>query len=512
MKKYLTLILLISLFYSSNAQENLPTCKASVDSLKKHLYYLASDKLEGRQTGTKGQREAAEYIDKHFKDWGLKPIEEDGKKTFYQSFSIIRFPIRCINETNIRLRIEGALKGIKFPSDDFIILSRNGFGNTTIIPYLGDSAKHPSNSNHAPVIFCNTIDQGLAIVGRRSKKQNSKYTFLVLPTNVLKEFSKDRFQVFASTIILPKHKKETELNTAFNGSYYFNTVLPFLKSHPDQNIILIDKPFYKKIFKSNISEKTSVSARITIGKQIEMTGFYLPDSAKRTSTENVVGIIEGTSKRDEAIIVCAHYDHLGIRAQNKTNANSKPDSIFNGADDNASGTSAVLEIARLLTLAKERGLQPKRTIIVAAFTAEEIGLIGSRHMVKNPIFPMNKIKMVVNLDMVGRTDKSHTDTSMYVYPLLVGSKDSTITHSFNQNAILANIGINSKMSDFDQSLCANGSDHASFVKKGIPAIMVTTGMHSDYHKPTDEANKINFPRLARITNFTFYTVWKLANQ
>lgn len=511
MRKWIPLLILAALAYNSSAQEQVPPVVASMDSIKKSLYFLASDKLEGRETGKRGQKEAAEYISSNFRRWGLKPIQEKSDKAYYQEFCFVNFPLRYINETHIELRIEGIKKELKFPSDDFIILSGKGFGNTSIIPYAGNEEKAANTTNHAPVIFCKTIDEGLAIVDKRSKVQQNKYTMLVLPTNVMKKFSEDRFQVSVSTAIFSTSETPVLPEGLYGDSYYINKVLPFLKSHPDQNIILVDRPFLKKIFTAPLTEKVAQSANRTIGKKITMKSIYLPDTARLTKSENVVGIIEGTSKKNEAIVVCAHYDHLGIRPRKKTEANSKPDSLFNGADDNASGTSAVLEIARLLTQAKEKGYKPQRTIIIVAFSAEEKGLVGSRHMVKHPIHPLNETKMIVNLDMVGRTDERNSDSNMYVYPITLGT-DSAITAILDQSSKKAGIDIYQEISPREKTMWTYGSDHNFFVKKGIPAISLTTGMHPDYHTPADEVDKINFRQLTHIANFAFYTIWQLANR
>ncbi len=512
MKKIITLTLLVSIAYCSAAQETLPAFRASADSLKKHLSFLASDSLKGRKTGTEGQKMAAAYIAQLFSKWGLMPIGKEGGNAYYQPFVSVKVPIRCFNTTDIGLQIKGGPKSLRFPSDDFIILSRRGFGNTSITPYTGSHHPGSRSTNYAAVAFAQSLDEVLAMAGRAGRMDTSRYLFFVLPDSSLKKFSYDRFQFSLSNYYTDELETETTSPTDVGANYYYAKVLPFLQKHPNLNIILINRPFLSKLFGRSIPEGKLRTGSSSAGRELVMKGFYLPDSLVQTRSENVVGIIEGTSKKEEAVILCAHYDHLGIKPPKVARAGSKPDTIFNGADDNASGTSAILEVARLLAQAKKEGRAPRRTVIIVAFTAEEMGLIGSRYMVRHPIFPLNQTKLVVNLDMVGRTCKSHSDTSMYVYSLVLGKPAASVSPLLHQSGSMAGIDIDSPISAKEKERWTYGSDHYFFVKKGVPAVVLTTGEHPDYHTPADEASKICYPRLTRISSFAFHTVWMLANE
>lgn len=508
MKKYLTLLLLLYLAYQGSAQEGAPTANASAKNLKKHLCYLASDALNGRKAGSEGQKKAAAYIAQRYKTYGLTPIGKGSASPYLQHFSMYKAA------TEGHFEVAATIKSTStkvYMLNDIMVLSAKGFGDTEVTPYMGPTDAASGKSGYVPVVEAQSFDEGIAKIEEACKGKVAGTFMLLLPSKYLFELRKSRFALSTLLFQSTSESGDTIFISPFGKSFpakgneYYSRILPYLAEHPALNILLTYEIFLKKIFKDKTAKE-----ELRLGETIAFKGSTPPDKLTTISTENVVGIIEGTNKKDEAVILCAHYDHVDIRSSfGKRMSN---DTIFNGADDNASGTVAVMEVARLLAKAKKDGCPPRRTVVVAAFTAEEMGLIGSSYMAENPIIPLSKTKLVVNIDMVGRTNESHTDTSMYVYPLVLGSADSTITHTLNQNAKLAGIDINSSLANGDRMTMTHGSDHASFVKKGIPAISLTTGKHPDYHKPTDEADKISYPRLTRITNFAFYTVWKLANE
>lgn len=514
MKKLICSILLISSAYCSTAQDFLQSFKASSDSLKRHVYLLASDSLQGRKAGSNGQKMAASYIATRFKSLGLSTINPNTQTPYYQTFNLYNAPIGSQNAT---ITIKGSSTRLN-PFADVMFLSGCKLTDTQITPYFGRRDRTDSSAYFAPVITAESVDDGLAKIVELGGEEVKGSFFVVVPTAKYVDFANKRF-----AFMMPLMQSTNDAgDTAFYGMYsrpilakentYYTKVIPFLKEHPNVSIMLCDAQLLKKMFDKEVMEGYPQATKDAVGKYLEIKGTCLADAMRKMSTENVVGIFEGTSKKDEAIIVCAHYDHIGINTIMGRGEVDKADSINNGADDNASGTAAVLEIARLLTLAKSQGHAPSRTIIVTTFTAEELGLYGSTYMCSHPVFPLGKTVAVVNLDMVGRTNETHTDSEMYAYALTLGKSTSTLTKPLRQSAKLADIDITSPISDRELNLWTSGSDHANFVKRGIPSIVVTTGEHADYHTPADEADRINYPRLTRIATFAFYTVWKLANQ
>ena len=224
----------------------------------------------------------------------------------------------------------------------------------------------------------------------------------------------------------------------------------------------------------------------------------LPDS------ENIWAYIEGSEKPDEIIVISAHYDHVGI----------KDGEIYNGADDDGSGTVALLEIAQAFEIAKKEGHGPKRSILFLHMTGEEHGLLGSSYYSEHPLFPIAKTITDINIDMIGRHDEFHNDSSNYVY--LIGS-DYLSTDLFNiceaANKNYVNLSLDYKFNDrADPNRFYYRSDHYNFAKNGIPSVFLFSGVHADYHKPTDEVDKIEFEALKKRTQLAFSIAWELANR
>jgi hypothetical protein len=221
-------------------------------------------------------------------------------------------------------------------------------------------------------------------------------------------------------------------------------------------------------------------------------------------SENIWAFIEGTEKPEEIVVVSAHYDHIGI----------KGGEIYNGADDDGSGTVAIMEIAAAFQKAKNEGHGPKRSILILHFTGEEHGLHGSRFYAENPIFPLANTVADVNIDMIGRRDKLHPDTNNYVY--LIGSDYLSsdlynICEEVNQknNFLTLDYKYNDKK---DPNRFYYRSDHYNFAKNGIPVVFFFNGMHEDYHKHTDEVTKIEFDALTVRTKLAFAVAWEIANR
>ena len=219
--------------------------------------------------------------------------------------------------------------------------------------------------------------------------------------------------------------------------------------------------------------------------------------------ENVLGYIEGTDLKEELIIITAHYDHLG-----------KQDTlIYNGADDNGSGTVAALEIAEAFMIAKKNGKGPRRSVLIMPVSGEEKGLLGSKYYTKKPIFPLEKTIANLNIDMIGRVDDKH-DNGDYIY--LIGSNRlSNDLHDISEQINKEYVGI-----DLDYTFNAEDdpnryyyrSDHYNFAKNNIPVIFYFNGVHEDYHKTTDTIEKLDLEKIQKITRLVFLTAWELANR
>jgi len=228
---------------------------------------------------------------------------------------------------------------------------------------------------------------------------------------------------------------------------------------------------------------------------------FLPKGIK--TTQNIIAYIKGSEKPDEVLIISGHSDHEGFT---KTE-------IYNGADDNGSGTSAIMEIAQAFKLAEKNGISPKRSIAFLHLTAEEIGLVGSTYYTKHPVFDLDNTIANLNIDMIGRIDEKHQDNPNYIY-IIGADRLSKELHfiSTAANRHFTNLDLDyTYNAEDDRNRYYYRSDHYNFARKGIPVIFYFNGEHKDYHKPTDTAEKINYKLLETRTKLIFSTAWYLAN-
>lgn len=242
-------------------------------------------------------------------------------------------------------------------------------------------------------------------------------------------------------------------------------------------------------------------------------GYYQPISAAYLNakhnenlgdSENIWAFIEGSEHPEEIVVVSAHYDHVGV----------KNGEVYNGADDDGSGTVALVEIAKAFQKAKDEGHGPKRSILILHVTGEEHGLHGSRYYAENPLFPIKNTVADVNIDMIGRRDDRHKDSNNYVY--VIGS-DYLSTDLYNvceeMNKKYINMNLDYKFNDRnDPNRFYYRSDHYNFAKNGIPSVFLFNGVHADYHKATDEVSKIEFDALTKRTQLAFSIAWEIANR
>jgi Zn-dependent M28 family amino/carboxypeptidase len=243
------------------------------------------------------------------------------------------------------------------------------------------------------------------------------------------------------------------------------------------------------------------------------SSFYQPIpasylNAKRddglSDSENIWAFIEGSEKPQEVVVVSAHYDHVGV----------KNGDVYNGADDDGSGTVALLEIAEAFEIAKKEGHGPKRSILFLHVTGEEHGLHGSRYYSENPIFPLANTITDINIDMIGRRDTFHPDSNNYVY--LIGA--DRLSSDLNNICLAANdkytqMNLDFKYNDpMDPNHFYERSDHYNFAKNGVPSVFLFNGVHADYHQKSDTPDKIEYDALAKRAQLAFTIAWELANR
>ena len=470
----------------------------TVEKLKEHILLLASDSLEGREVGQPGETMAADYMSNYFKEIGIPPYKDS---TYYQHIPLEKRNLEAAS-------IEINTTKYKFKTDFY---TYPNFGQTKIesesILFLGYGIDSKNYSDY------NTSVEGRVIMIFNGEPKDKKGNYLVSKGKEKSPESSWRFK-------LNKAKEKGALAVLFvTDNYKLNYEKAEHKiEHPGVNLTKKEEPipfFYislnmannilgknktlkikNKIKNQNKSFNKLVNKKILITTKNKDTFF---------SGKNVLGFIEGSDPelKNEIIVITAHYDHIGII----------DGLIHNGADDNATGTAAVLEIAAAFQRAKKMGYNFKRSILCFPNSAEEKGLLGSYYYVENPEFPLANTVACLNIDMIGRMDEFHPNDSNYVY--LIGSdKLSTDLHDISEKA-------NEKYTNMDLDYTFNDpndpnrfyyrSDHYNFAKKGIPSIFYFSGVHEDYHKHTDTVEKVVYEKVEKTAKLIFYTAWELSN-
>ena len=463
------------------------------DDLRSMLYEYSSDKYMGREAGTEGEKLAVDFIKKKYKV--LKISSAKGNGDYYQ-----QVPLIVENSRFSEIKINN--KVFKYYNDFIAKTAING--SKSIISdsyaYVGYGIQENNYDDYSNIDVKNKI-----IVASAGEPINKKGEYII---------TKSRNNSIWSSSEL---EHDLKLNLAINKGA--------------SGFILIDDSYFKRYSnyykrmesKGETNVKLNVPAKkflnIIVGDKIgnilkkENNGVYqkkIKLSYKNTSntftSNNVIAMIKGSEFPDEYIIISAHLDHIG----------KHDGKIFNGADDDGSGTIAILEIAEAFKEAEIDGYGPKRSIVFLHVTAEEKGLLGSKYYTDfNPIVPLKNTLANLNIDMIGRTDPNRNyGNRNYIY--LIGSdKLSTELHLISEfvNKKYTNIELDYTYNDEnDPNRFYYRSDHFNFVKNNIPAIFYFNGTHEDYHKATDTADKIEYDLLENRTRLIFHTAWELANR
>ncbi len=468
--------------------------------LKTHLYVLASDSLEGRETGMLGQKKAARYMKKHFQALGIPPIN-NLKQGYYQEF-----PLEAQKAGNSFLNV-GSDTIYDFFEDFFYFRGfENGVYSADDVLFLGYGIESEFYNDYKDVDVFDKIIVILKGAPKSLLKENKKQADFWTKhwrTKVQKAKEKgvkaviildDHYKVDAKALDHYINKDYVRLKTDSNASKY---APHFHVSKAVQNSLFNNSPYpFKKAKKK--TQKTPFSFTIKTSVEIAVNR-----KKKDLSSENVLGYIEGTDKKEELVVLTAHYDHLG----------KKDGKIYYGADDDASGTAALLEIAESFKKAKQDGKGPRRSVLIMPVSGEEKGLLGSKYYTDFPVFDLKNTVANLNIDMIGRIDTNHTNGN-YVY--LIGSdKLSSELHNISEkaNTDYTKIDLDYRYNvENEPNRFYYRSDHYNFAKNNIPVIFYFNGVHADYHKHTDTKEKIDFQKMENITRLIFYTAWELVNR
>lgn len=475
--------------------------------LRDHMKVLASDSLEGRETGQKGIQLAADYISKNIRNLGLyAPNAQQGYlhpvaftyskwldtdmyisgKRYRLMWDYLAMPENNENKEIIK-DSEVLFLGYGIDSPEYSDYKKADVKDKIIMINKGEPWNKDGNSCISGTKDTSAWSRDLKMKLKVAKEKGVKLV-LIIEDDIKKLVEDNRSKLLSANLQLG-NLKDKPLTTA--------------------NHVFISSTIAKDIIGKN--EKKIIKARKKIAKgkpsNVKLETDFIINMAKEVKVlegNNIIGYIEGKTKKDEYIIVSAHYDHLGKRG----------DEIFNGADDNASGTSTLLELARACQGAVLEGNRPERSIVFVWFCGEEKGLLGSEYYSENPVFPLASTVADINVDMIGRVDEKYKDNPDYIY--VIGSdRLSTDLHKINEAAnqkytqLILDYTYNDEK---DPNKFYYRSDHYNFAKKGIPSIFYFSGTHEDYHRTTDDIEKINFDKMAGIGRLIFHTLWELANR
>jgi peptidase M28-like protein/PDZ domain-containing protein/PA domain-containing protein len=454
-----------------------------------HIEYLASDELEGRGTGTLANDVAAEYIKREFERYGLKPAGD--KWTYFQSFPVVT--------------------GVELGSDNLLTLTRDGAKSTWVAGKNYTPFTFSASGTASSEIVC----VGYGITSRKLKHEDYKnidvkgkiaLAFAGHPDEDNPHSGYFSVSSIRSKALFAREAGASALllvNAEKSGLY----PLKFDNSSSNAGIVVVNITNQVADAMLAAVSKTTTTLLETLNEEgSAFKSFVLENSTCevssdvqmiRNSSMNVVGEIEGSdpSSKKRYIVFGGHYDHLGW-GQDGSLYKGKEPMIHNGADDNASGTAGVLEIAQYFSVNK-----PKHSMLFMAYSGEEMGLLGSGYWVKNPTVPLENITAMINMDMIGRLNDSTRKLNAQ------GVGTSPLWESILEDL--------NKEHKFQLGKIADGagaSDQSSFYNKDIPVLFFYSGLHSDYHRPSDDFQKINVAGVKQILDFITDAAKRMDNE
>ena len=478
------------------------------ETAKTHLNILASDEFEGRGTGEPGGEKAAAYLADEFRKMGLTgPV--DG--SYYQPVQLTRRVSSGILQIN----------GQKFTNgNDFYMVANSpemtiSDNEIVFIGYgISDAAYDDLKALDIAGKVVLLINEGEP----RDTRGNSVITGTSTPSEWATSRTKRLQHIIAQNpkLVLAVSSEVKEMLSRNGGRLAAPRVS--LRENQEQPVspavavANIDTEIANALLRQANTDLDALISKISRRKRSQSTVIRLADFSATFGTvsepftaNNVLGYLEGSDLKEELVIISAHYDHEGIQ----------DGVIYYGADDNASGTTGVLEIARAFTQAKAEGNGPRRSILFMGFTGEEKGLLGSNYYSQHPVFPLENTVVDINTDMIGRIDDKHIDGNHNYIHVIGADKLSSELHAINEkaNATYTQLELDYMYNDpQDPMRIYYRSDHYNFAKYGIPVIFYFNGLHPDYHQPSDTADKINFELLTKRAKLAFHTAWEVANR
>ena len=482
------------------------------ENLRRDLSVLASDEYEGRETGTKGQKMAAAYISQQFAADSLQaPVTSNPSAPYLQTFSLERSAWQPGGTLTVGGKTYAWLK-------DFYAFGRSPFGQATQVQpvFVGYGIEQGDYSDY----------QGRDVKGKDlimllGEPHDAAGKSVLSPDGSPTKWAVD-FRAKAA-LAAQKGARSVFFVTQEPADKFEKITARLAPRIMQPTIAFADQPggrapaFFVspdlglKLLRTSAAAvqqyaAATGAAKKPVASKFKPVKFSLsaPQTSTAVTTDNVLGFLPGTDLKAEILVVSAHYDHLGIIGGE----------VYNGADDDGSGTVGMLSIARAFAKAARSGHAPRRSILFLANTGEEKGLLGSEYYTDHPVFPLASTVTDLNIDMIGRTDAAHEGKPDYVY--VIGSdKLSSQLHTALQeaNRTHGNLDLDFRFNDpQDPNRFYYRSDHYNFAKKGIPVAFFFNGVHADYHQASDEISKIEFDKLEARARLVFYLAWDLANR
>ncbi|WP_297337223.1 M28 family peptidase [Algoriphagus sp.] len=450
----------------------------TAEDLEEHLTFLASDEMKGRDTGSPEGLIAANYLADFYKELGLTgPV--DG--SYFQ-----QVPLVSSKFEEVSLQI-GRNKLVQ--NEDFVFTGDGDMKKKakTDLVFLG----LVNDENLAKVDVTDKL-VGIWAVGERSN-------------NLLNAV----MDAGAAGVVIVSMEGQANFDRIANR---YKTLsgrgrVGFDSPTSQRPIFMVSSDKMGELFGTSVEELKEAAKSNPESIQPQKATYQVVKSKTELEAYNVLGYLEGTDKKDEVLVISSHYDHVGV---------SSTGEVFNGADDDGSGTVSVMEIAEAFATAAKEGNRPRRSILFLNVTGEEKGLLGSQHYSENPIFPIANTVNNINIDMVGRIDYEYQEAENKDYVYVIGSEMlSTDLKKINE---YNNITYTDLILDYrydaedDPNRFYYRSDHYNFAKFNIPVIFFFNGVHDDYHQVTDTVDKIEFPLMTKRAHLIFHTAWDLANR
>ncbi len=490
----LCVLLVTSVIAQADSLEQRYAASITREDLREHLELLAGDSLEGRETGAIGQRRAARYIMEQFRAFGIPPVPDAERHGLLADGYQQQFPLVLSRLGGISMKVGGKQYGFLKDFCYFTEALHAGLDAGEVMVLTPRSLGGVRLGGASPVVLlldANGSDQRLLTEQAMETLEGTQARVLL----VVDDSAAWMMRKFGPYLAHGRMQLAKEPAHKADGPH--KEGLQVLVVTPELAQAILDHGQLSRAKAGKMASKKRLLIRVPVE-------FAYTSRNERLNSENVLGFVEGGDRKNEVVVVTAHYDHIGVI----------DGEVHNGADDDGSGTVAVLEMAQAFALAKAEGHGPRRSLLFMTVSGEEKGLLGSAWYAQNPVFPLDSTVADLNIDMIGRTDSVHGDSSRYVY--VIGSRriSSELGDIIEQkNARWTGLDLDYTFdAENDPNRFYYRSDHYNFAKHGVPIAFFFNGVHADYHGPYDEVHKIRFDLLQQRTLLVFHTAWELANR